>query len=393
MTDSLLPTLDQLTTAWDSEFRENSGLLSSGPVQHFPLEDTADLGRPYTKILTSLLRIYHVRFQPFQNDIVHHYPLKLIKWLNQFPKEDRKYAFLLASKLIFITQQQFESLQRLLYSSHIRRILLERIIREKQLSLLAFDEAQDSLDSEMDATLFVANSDSAGINSFVHVNREYFHHRGRRKLVGPEIRFWTYPQKRLTGDSKIRATVNAFEKDVLASDSYIKTKKRIVIIEDFSGTGSDLCNTLNALNNSNLPVSEVIIAAAMSTYQANDLLKRKCEEFSSIGKRSYQFVSAMTLPDRCRCFETPEAGRMSEPSYVDCEPIQNLSENLSRMSEFCFEGFFKDVTELPLSGKHGFGGLALAFVFYTNTPDNALPMLWQEAPKWTPLFRRASHYI
>lgn len=84
---------------------------------------------------------------------------------------------------------------------------------------------------------------------------------------------------------------------------------------------------------------------------------------------------------------------MSEPSYVDCEPIQNLSENLSRMSEFCFEGFFKDVTELPLSGKHGFGGLALAFVFYTNTPDNALPMLWQEAPKWTPLFRRASHYI
>jgi hypothetical protein len=63
----------------------------------------ADVGmehrRPYSSIFDPLPIIAAIRFQPYQNDTLPSYLAKLQNWVGQFREEDRRFAFLLASKV------------------------------------------------------------------------------------------------------------------------------------------------------------------------------------------------------------------------------------------------------------------------------------------------------
>jgi len=369
--------LAHLVSDWDREFESK-----------LPANATMDARRPYNRILEPLYTVMRLRFQPYQNDSMPLFLEKLAAWVAQFPSGDQPIAFLLASRIVFVTQHQFESLQRRLFRAHIQRHLLNSIIMRRSLRAHDYIEARHFLDEEMDATLFVPNSDSSHLNSFVHVNAEAFRDREARSLVGPEVTFWTYPTLRAAAASAdISAACLTFEQKVLASDRHVVGKRRLVVLEDFSGTGSDLLGVVDALAASSLPFDEVVIAPAIATQHALDSLQARIRQLAKPGR--YVTMAAQVLPHSLRCFDGPGT------SYLDTgAPIPNLSAEVKRLSAEAYSRHFASLTPpLPPVYQHGYGPLALAFVLFANCPDNSLPMIWKGCQTWSPLFRRVSRHL
>jgi hypothetical protein len=368
---------------WDREYAETL------PATSIPADS-----RPYSQRLTTLLNVAHLRYQPFQNDLVQDYVPKLQRWIAQMPEQHQRYAFLLATRVVFVTGRQLEFLQRQLFLRGIRRVLLDAIIARRSLRPFDYVKASQFLDEEMDATLFVANSDSSAINAFVHLNAEYFHDRGRRRLVGPDVRLWVYPRKRMSQGlpPAARDAAIRFEAEVVGTDRYLNGKRRLVVLEDFSGSGDDLFRTLGLLAAGTLPFDEVVLAPTMITQHARTRISGECIA-RSVGGRHYSLQFAYELPERCRCFNSRYAAEpLREASYLDSEgPVPDLSARVATIADEIYRDRFS--SDIPAKDQHGFGGFALAFAFYSNCPDNSLPLLWSSAGKWWPLFRRASNYL
>ena len=372
--------LATLVEEWDADYDS-----------HLTVGVSPDRRSPYAGMLMKLLDIAPLRFQPYQNDDILRYEEKLPRWLEQFPgKADKRAAFLLATRIAFVTVRQMEALQAHLFETGIRRHLLERIISNKGLHRFDYVGAAPFLNAEMDRTIFVQNSDSSLLNSFSHVNKEYFADRGRRRLLGPEVEFWTYPASRAAENkvsARVRTIAQLFEKDVLGTDSRVQGKRRIVILEDFSGAGSDLLDTTSKFAHVGLPFDEVIIAPLIATQEAIEKLRKLTSRLNKIAKgRSFYVIPGMQLPNSLRCFGAPK-----DTSYLDGSfPIKGLSREIERISDRLHISHFND---LHKDHRHGFGNLALAFAHYFNCPDNSLPLIWKNQKNWVALFPRASRYI
>ena len=175
--------------------------------------------------------------------------------------------------------------------------------------------------------------------------------------------------------------------------SMLAGKDRMVIIEDFSGTGTDLSNSLAVIKASSLPLTDILLAPVSATQMAMDRLRRSCALASgapSAVSRSYSVVTAEELPHSLCCFDGPD------PSYLDDQDlIPTLSAVVRRLSEEMYTRHFSRAgADLLPRDMHGFGHLALAFVLYTNCPDNSLPLLWKEVASFpVALFRRVSRVI
>lgn len=372
--------LATLVEEWDADYDS-----------HLPVGVSPDRRSPYAGMLMKLLDIAPLRFQPYQNDDILRYDEKLCRWLEQFPgKADKRAAFLLATRIAFVTVRQMEALQAHLFETGIRRHLLERIISDKGLHRFDYVGAMPFLNAEMDRTIFVQNSDSSLLNSFSHVNKEYFTDRGRRMLLGPEVEFWTYPSSRAAEEkvsARFRTIAQLFEKNVLGTDRRVRGKRRIVILEDFSGAGSDLVSTTKKFARVGLPFEEVIVAPLIATQQAIAKLQGLICRLNKIAKgRSFHVIYGMQLPNSLRCFGTPK-----DTSYLDgSSPIKGLSREIERISDRLHVSHFSDLRK---DQRHGFGNLALAFAHYFNCPDNSLPLIWKNQKNWVALFPRASRYI
>lgn len=342
---------------------------------------------PFSRVLQSLKGVRAVRFEGYQNDTLPNFLAKLSYWVQQFPEDERPIAFLLASRFVFVTQTQFDSLLRRLFRSQIRRHLLEYIVRTRSLGRYQFSESSQYLPAALDECLFVPNSDSSPLNAFVHVNGEFFNDRERRALTGPELKFWTYPSTaQAAGDPRIVRTARSFEVRVLKADPRLIGKKTLIVLEDFSGSGSDLDASLNAIEASDLPFQEIGVAVVIATVAAARRLCQLCTHLEASGHRRYFFWASHILPDALRCFDGP-AG-----SYLDRDmPIEKLSERVKAISERLYTERYH--TLLQYRDRHGFGGLALAFATYTNCPDNSLPLLWATHDGWRALYPRVSRII
>jgi hypothetical protein len=370
--------LAELVARWDRDYEAT-----------LPHDATMDRRRPYGKVLEALQTVAELRFQPYRNDRIPRFIEKLQLWLCQFSDADQPAAFLLASRILYITQRQFETLQRRLFATCIRRHLLAALIVRKGYAAHEFHRALPQLGEEMDTTLFVANSDSSGLNSFVHLNIEVFARREQRRLVGPELTFWVYPARRAAApgaDATVRTAAQEFEKSVLATDRRLTGKQRLVVVEDFAGTGDDLDIAMTLLARTALPLKEVVLAPVITTAKAMWKLRKRAANLTKSGPYAFYVMTAHTLPHSLRCFDGPV------PSYLDGqEPLPDLSRHVKRLSDDVFASTF--TPDLPASAKYGYGALALAFAFFSNCPDNSLPLIWRDLSNWHALFPRASRYI
>src|SRR4051812_33772586 len=106
--------------------------------------------RQFSRVWESLKSVYPLRFQPYRNDMVPDFLEKLMAWLSQFDEDDQATAFLLAARMVFITEKQFEFLQRRLFQSQIRHFLLQSVISRYGYAQQDYFRAVKHLDEEME---------------------------------------------------------------------------------------------------------------------------------------------------------------------------------------------------------------------------------------------------
>jgi hypothetical protein len=375
-----LKELKEMAASWDIENTEND-FLATGSSRNI-----------YSEICDSIRILKDFKFEPYQPVP---YPPKpdfidrLKGWIKQFNGSDQKYMLYFSSKVIFLTHSQITYLIGHIFQNKIKKLILEDIILEKDLEPFSYKKAEEYFASELEKTLFVGLSDSSRLNDFTHVNREEIN---RRINTGIELETLLYPSKRRKAyqeygqnsiiGKKIKICRD-FEKEILFEDDLIKDKERLVILEDFSGSGSDIIQNFNSIKSSLLPLKKIIFAPYIITYKARKAL----DEWINANKddKKYYYTYGTLIPEEAKCFDFDKSYLKSDwhdESIDICEKVKLTCKSIAN------KYFQNNPTYL-----YGFGKIKIAFANYYNCPDNSLPILWCDIGGWIPLFQRASRII
>lgn len=138
--------------------------------------------------------------------------------------------------------------------------------------------------------------------------------------------------------------------------------KRVVFIDDISGSGQQASEYLNKL-------LEQFDVTKKSNVRYMTLIgtKSASKVFDSIG---IKYKSACLLDERMKLF--------SDSSYT------KFSKDESKVLKDLVKGYGDEVKWQPL----GYRNSELAIGFYYNVPDNCLPIFWRDNQDWKPIFKR-----
>lgn len=164
--------------------------------------------------------------------------------------------------------------------------------------------------------------------------------------------------------------VKNFEKIVKEEISDQKIQK-IVFVDDFVGTGSSVCESLEKLCKSNPTIKTknyLFFLIAICGFKEGQI---KIEEKIKELEISMKVIICDLLDEDDKCF--------SADSFIFDDATQR--ENAKKLAYGYGEKLVKDN---PL----GYGGCEAVVVFENTCPNNTLPILWKEAKDWTPLFKR-----
>lgn len=344
----------------------------------------------YAEICRSLEILKDFKFEPYQpinSPPKPEFIKRLQAWLQQFDKKDQKSMLYLSSKIIFLTQAQITYLMEYLFQNKLKKMILEDIIKKKNFEHFSYKKAENYFAEELEKTLFVGLSDSSRINDFTHVNSLYIK---RQVNTGIELETLLYPVKKSCeigiNSEEDKELIRVFEKDVLLKDEKIKDKVRLIILEDFTGSGSDIIETLNYLYSSQLPFKEIVFASYIITYKAINRLERWIKRNNSDGRR-YFYAYGILIPEEAKC-----CGNNNSYLKLDWhnESI-DICENVSQTCEDVYNKRFFE--EDRLKYVYGYENVKIAFVYYYNCPDNSLPIIWCDKGGWKPLFPRVSRIL
>lgn len=272
--------------------------------------------------------------------------VRLNTWLNCFESdEDIWNAFRSIEYLFFAGQQEFEELYR---------CASEHIIKPWIIDLARIDifsqEASEALNLELKATWPCPVTDSLRINGFLHITG----------LEGQSLRPDWLSLKELASPEKIEAYRTS------------KGIKYLVLLEDFVGSGGQLCRALNfASVNFNGPI---IVIPLIICAPGDRAVKKKISELQN-PNITYRPVSI--LSDSCLVGPTPISG----------EP------NLFRKLRATLKSGYEKM-ESPLEGEEfGWKKIGSLVVMYSNCPNNTPPIYHQTSATWKPLFPRSEREL
>lgn len=366
--------LSDLVKKWDLERIKNPAIIQD--IQNF-----------YANIYETIQILSQFKFEPYQPlpyPIEKDFLERLSEWLGEFDEDKKKFLFYLASKIIFYTREQIDDLILFIYDRKIKKILLDEIIEKSDdIEEFSYFEALEDLEEELNRTLFVALSDSAKLNDFMHFNNEI----KRAKSMGVELSTLLYPsiQKgKLTDPNKIKICEN-FEKEVLLCDELLIDKKRIVILENDCCSGTDFIEALNLIHNSNLKFESIILAPYILSYLGK---KRILDWIKNhfIKNRSIHLVYGSLVPEEAKCFD-------HDNSYLKSDWLDDSIDICYEIKQICIQIYDENYPPKP-EYKFGYNQLKTLMVTYYNCPDTTLPIIWfPNENKWKPLFLRASRHI
>lgn len=274
---------------------------------------------------------------------------RLENWLANCSKEsDKKRLFKLIPQFFYIGKEEFNSLYRVAYNTSVAKWLVDEIKLD-----LETTNAEEKLSNAVKETWFCPISDSMRINQFYHVN-----------LIPGVYDF--------RPDWRSLAQFGSKQK----IKSYIKTNKikRLVLLEDFVGSGSQMMKSIifasGILKSLNILVVPLVICPVGE--ETARLLETK---FSNVKIRPI--------------IKTPET------SFVT--PLKTKGEmNLfSQIRELANRVYLQTTNGRAPSddkpyGPFGFNDTGGLIIMHTNTPDNTLPLIHWESETWNPLFKRHS---
>lgn len=266
---------------------------------------------------------------------------RLDEWIfNVDSEDDRRLLFELASNISFIGHNEFDAL----YRSTFRHVVPRWIIESEGYSIRDKD-LHKRLKKDIAQTWFCPVTDSMRINAFYHVNHiDNFEFRPDWKSLAI-----------FGSEDKIR--------------KYIRDKKirRLVLIEDFVGTGTQMEKAAQFAARLIDERFQVLVVPLVLCPKGQERAGKISATYPNV-----TFLPALNLP--AGQFIT-EAATLNEPQLHTA--LRDLIFRIPATHETCSEG--------PL-GFRKTGGLV---VMYSNCPNNTIPAVWNETPSWAPLFPRS----
>ena len=363
--------------------------------------------RPELEFMGSMKYDAYDRFMPGTR-----FMSSLVQWLNQFDEEDRATVLnFVKKKLVFISSPQMNYLVDLLYDSKIRPILLRKATENAQTPsyILCNKKVQKQFEIEERSSLVVGLSDGAHTD----ILRRSAGFSNEQVLTNyyPDGKKLKDMLKDLREDKKLEGVENVYFRNIFLIDDFTASGKSFVRYDEkakkFKGKLSKIIDELYATNiepteeekkkgkkeelhmsyllDANQPEIHIDILFCMATQKAEDNIRKSLDDFlekRSYGKIRYHIHVVQKLDESLSRDITgdPDLMRVLEkPKYLH----QNL----------------KDDTAYKVGSVNrpylGFDECALPVVLSHNTPNNSLPILWQDTDdekQFKGLFPRISRH-
>ena len=351
--------------------------------------------RPELEFMGSMKYDAYDRFMPGTR-----FMSSLVQWLSQFDEEDRATVLeFVKKKLVFISSTQMNYLVGLLYDLKIRPILLKKSTENtgKPSYMLCNKEVQKQFEIEKRSSLVVGLSDGAHTDIL----------RRSAGFSNEQVLTNYYPDEKklkdmlddLKKDKKLKGIEKPYFRSIFLIDDFTASGKSFVRYDDkeerFKGKLSKIIDQLCAKNNEELHLSYLLdpeqqmihidILFCMATHKAEENIRKSLDDF--LEKRGYNNVKyhihvVQPLDESLSkgITEDPDLMKVLEkPQYLHQELKDDKAYNVGS-------------TVRPYLG---FDECALPVVLSHNTPNNSLPILWQDADddkQFKGLFPRISRH-
>ena len=363
--------------------------------------------RPELEFMGSMKYDAYDRFMPGTR-----FMSSLVQWLNQFDEEDRKTILdFVKKKLVFVSSTQMNYLVDLLYDSKIRPILFRKATENAKMPsyMLCNKKVQKQFDIEKRSSLVVGLSDgahtdilrrSAGFSN-EQVLTNYYPDDKKLKDMLDDLR----------NDKKLKGIEKPYFRNIFLIDDFTASGKSFVRYDDnakkFKGKLAKIIDQLCAENkertdeeitagekeelhlsyllDANQPEFHIDILFCIATKKAVRNIRNGLDDFllkRGYDKIKYHIHVVQELDDSLskEITEDPELMKVLEkPQYLH----QNLKDDTAYK--------VGSVTKPYL----GFDECALPVVLSHNTPNNSLPILWQDTDndqEFKGLFPRISRH-
>ncbi len=300
------------------------------------------------------------------------YMARLADWVGNVETDaDRQLLLEYARYIAFFSRADFQALYRTAFSGVITRWVIE----QEALSLETPD-FQRRLEEELHRrTWYCPVTDSMQIVEFYHANH----------IVGtlhrPSFAPLTEIDKQVPQDTGSTSDVVSWLKKVIAEpdpSTSAPSFKRLVLLEDFVGTGTQSASTLLwAATHLELPILFVpLVICAPGVKKLTDLTEKHAPK-----------ARVATLLKICECDLL--GPRRNGAAGIQCaERMERLAcETFAKVAG----GSHTDENLSPYS-PFGFKQTGASFVSYSNTPNNTLPLVHHRPTLggWHPLFPRSA---
>jgi len=275
---------------------------------------------------------------------------QLIKWLNNVDSIKNKYLLINSlSYFTFFNRGQFIALCREALCGPTVKWLID---------IENYDITDPLLNSQINQsislTLFSAATDSMSINDFRHACKPM--------TVKTTGQTWLDYIKHIDSEEEKKVKAQSYQK-LLHNKGY----KRIVVLEDFVGTGNQIKNILDFLGC--FKKWPILVIPLLVCPQGNSAIPKH------LRKRGYDHISyepVSILP-----WELILADKRPKDSMLYSPLLTELKK-------------FARITHEKLGiGYLGYKKVGALCAKYANCPNNTLPLYHNKSDKWEPLFERS----
>lgn len=364
--------------------------------------------RPQLEFMGSMKYDAYDRFMPGTR-----FMSSLVQWLNQFDEEDRDIVLnFVKKKLVFISSTQMNYLVDLLYDSKIRPILLRKATENAQMPsyMLSNQKVQRQFDIEKRSSLVVGLSDGAHTD----ILRRSAGFSNEQVLTNyyPDGKKLKDMLKELRKDKMLMGLTNPYFRNIFLIDDFTASGKSFVRYDEkekkFKGKLSKIIDQLCAKENiertdeeiaagqkeelhlsylldANQPEIHIDILFCMATEKAEMNIRKDLDKF--LNDRGYSKVK----------YHIHEVQKLDESLSKEITDDPQLMKVLEKPKYF--HQNLKDDTAYKVGSITkpylGFDECALPVVLSHNTPNNSLPILWQDTDndeEFKGLFPRISRH-
>ena len=326
----------------------------------------------------------------------------LVQWLNDIKEEDRDEAYkFIKEKLVFISSMQMNYLVDLLYDSKIRPILLDMSTVETGMPSYKCSSkvVRTRFEIEKRSALVIGLSDgahtdilrrSAGFNN-EQVLTNYYPDGKKLKDMLDELR----------KDQKLKEIENPFFRRIFLIDDFTASGKSFIRFDESDGAYhgklkriiDELCikgyvekeqkiEHLSYLLNPEQKI-QIDILFCMATEKARTNIKSSLDDY----------LKSVNWQNKVE-FNIHIVQILEDKLSIDIKTDKDLVKLLKKDEHFVEECVISKSYKVGKNDNPwlGFDECALPVVLAHNTPNNSLPIIWQDAERFHGLFPRISRH-